>query len=176
MASNRTFKFVRVALSVFIVWQLIGAIFIPNLSSYTGAKLAKIYVPYMNGLGLGGIWSFFAPEPFSPPMFIDYTLEMKDKLPVSGRFPDVNEEHFFRASMNRRISLVRFILTDPKHSEFMFMNYICHKFPDAVSAKLWGVRGEQPDFNMVREQGKKMSVTVHYSSQFIGEFPCKKDS
>jgi hypothetical protein len=55
------------------------------------------------------------------------------------------------------------------------MNYICHKVPEAISAKLWMVRGTQPDFNMVREQGKSMSKTVDYKSQFIGEYPCKRE-
>ena len=166
----------KIAISLFLCFHLLGVIFLPNLSSYTGQFISKIYLPYMNGLGLGGAWSFFAPEPFSPPMYVDYTLEMKDAISVSGRFPDEQEYFFFRSPKNRRGSLTRFILSEDKHSEFMFMNYICHKVPEATSAKLWLVRGTQPDFNMVREQGVPMSKTVDYKSQFIGEYPCKRGS
>ena len=165
---------VRTALSAVIAFQLIGAIFVPNLSSYTGMKLSRFYLPYMNGLGLGGIWSFFAPEPFSPPMFIDYTLERQGAEPLAGRYPEANEKFFFRAPMNRRVSLARFILSDEKHIENMFMNYICHAHPETISAKIWSVRGLQPDYNMVLEQGKKMSETFDYQNQFVGEFACKR--
>lgn len=127
----------------------------------------------MNGLGFGGLWAFFAPEPFAPPVFIDYTITVENEFPISGRFPDENETFFFQSSANRRGALSRFLLSGTDALEYMFMNHICHSYPKAISAKLWSVQGLQPDYNMVRVQGKPISKSIEYRSEFAGEFVCK---
>ena len=161
-------------ISAFLVFHLIGVIMTPNLSSYTADKwLAPVYLPYMHFFNLGGVWSFFAPEPFSPPLFVDYVIKREGDMPVSGRFPPEEDPYYFRPRYNRLTSLARFILNDPAHAEHMMMNYLCHKYPKATSAEFWAVRGLQPDFDSVRERGVKMSVTVDYKSEFFGSFACK---
>lgn len=164
----------RIILSLFVVLHLVGVAIVPNMSSYSAQRVAPFYMQYMHGLGLGGIWSFFAPEPFSPPMYLDYTLEIPNDIPITGRFPDDSEEFFWRSQINRRTSISRFMMSDSIHVEHMFMNYLCHRYPNANSAKIWSVRGTQPDFNMVRNQGKSISKTVDYKSEFVGEFTCAR--
>lgn len=158
-------------LSFLITLHMIGVVFMPNLSSYTGERLKPILSTYMYPLGLTGAWSFFAPEPFSPPTYIDYVVTRKEKAPLSGRFP-TNEEYFFQARTNRRVSVSRFMISDSANVEFMFTSFLCNEHSDAISVETWAVRGTQPDFKMVREENFKMSHTVGYESEFIGNFVC----
>lgn len=163
----------KIGLSFALVFHLLGVIFIPNSTSYTGQKIEKIVFPYMYHLGLSGAWSFFAPEPFSPPMYLDYVVTIKDRAPISDRFPKLENEFFFQARQNRRVSVARFIMQDTANVEYMFASHICQTFEGAESIKVWAVRGIQPDWDSVQKSGKKISKTVDEVSEFLGNFQCQ---
>lgn len=169
-------KLLKYFISIFLVFHLTCVMFVPNSTSYTGQKLEKYILPYMYHLGLSGAWSFFAPEPFSPPMYLDYVVTIKDREPITGRFPEEKDDFFFRARQNRRVSIARFMMQDTANVEFMFVNYLCKKYPNAVSARVWSVRGLQPDFDSVRNSGKKISKTVDEVTEFSGDFACQEQT
>ncbi len=150
--------------------------FVPNSTSYTGQKLEKYILPYMYHLGLSGAWSFFAPEPFSPPMHLDYVVTIKNRAPITGRFPAEKDDFFFRARQNRRVSIAKFMMQDTANVEFMFVNYLCKKYGGALSAKVWVVQGLQPDFDSVRNSEEKISKTIDEITEFSGEFACQENS
>ena len=122
----------HIFLSVFIVFHLGGAILFPNASSYLHTTiLGSIYRPYMNFFGLGSSWGFFAPEPISPPTFIDYVITTENGEQLNGRFPDEKDPYFFRDRQNRRIGLTLFMVSQETYLRNMFMNYLCHQYPNA---------------------------------------------
>ena len=147
-----------------------AVLFTPNLSSYTGQKVAPYILPYMYALGLPGIWSFFAPEPFSPPVYLDYVLTKENGEEVSGRFPS-SEHYSFRARQNRWYSFTSYLLKKTFLIEHMFMNFLCRQHKNVYSAKIWSIQGLQPSLKMV-QQGAPISKTIDFQTEFIGDFVC----
>jgi hypothetical protein len=126
----------------------------------------------VNALGLAHSWGFFAPEPVSPPMYIDYVVQRKNAPPVSGRFPPETNPYFFRDRHNRRMSLSRFILSSDANLKNMFVRYLCWDQREVISMNLWRVTGTQPSLDMVREGKKKMTDAVDHKIEVLGTYYC----
>lgn len=162
----------RVFISAFLAFHLLGVLITPNPASFLSQALSPIYRPYMNLLGLSHTWGFFAPEPISPPLYIDHVVEMRNGTPVSGRFPAEANPYFFRDRYNRRMSLSKFILSSDDHIRNMYVRYLCEENPDAVSAKLWRVVATQPSLQMVQRGEKRMTDPVDFKIEVLGTYYC----
>jgi hypothetical protein len=163
---------IRLAVSVFLFFHLFGVLIAPNPGSFLSQSLAFIYRPYLNALGLAHTWGFFAPEPVSPPMYIDYVIDRKNGGPVNGRFPDEVSPFFFRDRQNRRMSLSKFILSTDDNIKNMFVHYLCSQEKDILSMNLWRVVGTQPSLQMVQEGKKKMTDPVDFKIEVLGTYYC----
>lgn len=166
----------RRAVSALLLFHLVGVFTAPNPYSYLSLSIAKIYRPYMNFFGLAHTWGFFAPEPISPPLYLDYSLEIKDGLPVNGRFPDETSPFFFRDRHNRRMSMSRFIASSDDNIRNMFVRYLCRQNPGAVSAKIWRAIGTQPSLEMVQKGQKKMTDPVDFKIETLGTYYCPEET
>lgn len=165
----------RLLLSIFLIFHLFGVLVAPNPTSYLYIAAAPIYKPYMNGLGLGNTWSFFAPEPVFPQMFLDYVIEYKDGQTARGRFPDEENTFFFRDRHNRRMSMARFIMAQESNWQNMFVNYLCAQNKEASAIKLWRMTGQPPSLEMVRSGEKKATDAVNFKIDILGTYYCKDD-
>lgn len=163
---------IRLVISAFLLFHLGAVLLAPNPASYLGQSLAFVYRPYTNFLGLAHTWGFFAPEPVSPPMYIDYVAEKKNGPPISGRFPLEQNPYFFRDRHNRRMSLSKFILSSDDNLRNMFVRYLCLKEGDIRSINLWRVVGTQPSLKMVQDGLKKMTDPVDFKIEVLGTFYC----
>lgn len=166
---------VRRLVSAFLLFHLFGVLITPNPYSYLNQSLTTVYRPYMNLLGLQHTWGFFAPEPISPPMYIDYTIENKSGLGASGRFPEEKNPFFFRDRYNRRMSMSRFIASSDDNIRNMFVRYLCRQHPDMQSARLWRVTGTQPSLQMVQRGEKRMTDPVDFKIEVLGTYFCPED-
>lgn len=162
----------RVLISTFLVFHLIGVFIAPNPASFLSQALAPVYRPYMNLLGLSHTWGFFAPEPISPPLYIDHIMELRNGMSVSGRFPEEVNPYFFRDRYNRRMSLSKFILSTDDNIRNMYVRYLCRSNPDAISTKLWRVVATQPSLQMVQNGEKKMTDPVDFKIEVLGTYYC----
>ncbi len=165
---------VKIAISAFLLFHLTGIILAPNPTSYLTQSLATVYRPYTHFLGLGHTWGFFAPEPVSPPLYIDYIIERKDAAPISGRFPEEGDPYFFRDRQNRRMSLSKFILMVDDNIKNMFINYLCQQHENILSIKLWRVLTTQPSLAMVQSGEKKMTDPVETKIEVLGTYYCQE--
>ncbi|MGE3261350.1 MAG: hypothetical protein AB7K68_06195 [Bacteriovoracia bacterium] len=165
----------RGLVSAFLIFHLVGVFTAPNPYSYLSQSIAPVYRPYMNFFGLAHTWGFFAPEPISPPLYIDYTLEMKNGLAVSGRFPDETNPFFFRDRHNRRMSMSRFIASTDENIRNMFVRYLCRQHPGMTSGKLWRVVGSQPSLEMVQKGERRMTDPVEFKIDVLGTYYCPED-
>lgn len=162
----------RLVVSALLVFHLVGILLAPNPNSYLTQSVSFIYRPYTNLLGLAHTWGFFAPEPVSPPMYIDYVVERKNDSSVSGRFPDEVDPFFFRDRHNRRMTLSRFILNADNNIRNMFVRYLCLQEKDVISVKLWRVTGTQPSLDMVRSGERRMTDPVDFKIEVLGTYYC----
>ena len=149
-----------------------GSLIAPNPTSYLSHALSGVYRPYLSFLGLASTWSFFAPEPFYHPIYIDYVVNRKDKMPVSGRFPEEKNPYFLRDRYNRRIGLARIILASDDNVRNMFVHYLCQEYPDMESANLWRVLATEPSLEMVRKGEKKITDPADFKIEILGTYFC----
>lgn len=157
MATTRANFFVKVGMSLWLVFHLFVIAFVPNAQNYLGMKLAPVIGPYANFFELTNAWSFFAPEPGPPPVFIEYELLSRagDSL-RNGLWPDLNEKLIFRDRLNRRIAVAEYMISSEQRAEKMMAPYLCSRNPDAGSVRLWRVAYGLPGFNEVAKGGKPL--------------------
>lgn len=163
---------IRLIISAFLIFHLGGVLLAPNPASYLSQALAPVYRPYTNFFGLAHTWGFFAPEPVSPPMYIDYVIQKRGAPAVSGRFPSEENPYFFRDRHNRRMSLSKFILSTDDNIKNMFVRYLCLEEDDVLSINLWRVVATQPSLAMVQSGEKKMTDPVDFKIEVLGTYYC----
>ncbi len=169
---KRRLHWVKISFSIVLVFHLIGVLLTPNPNSYAFRGLSSVYRPYMDFLGLGSTWGFFAPEPVSPPLYIDYVLEQKNALSIMGRFPPEQNPYFFRDRYNRLMTLSKFILASDENIKAMFIAHLCREYPNTQSAKLWRVTGMQPSLDLVQRGEKKMTDAIDYRIEVLDTYYC----
>ncbi len=165
-------KNIRTLVSLLLAAHLFAVVVGPNSRSYLFSSAQFLLHPWLAGLNLAHSWGFFAPEPISPPIYIDWVSERRGAVSESGRFPDEKNPFFFRDRHNRRMSMSKFIMSKPDNIQNMFMNWQCKKDPSLVSMKVWRVTGIQPTLDMVRSGEKKMTDVVDYKIDVMGSFYC----
>lgn len=165
----------RLAISAFLCFHLFGVFVTPNPRSYLNQSVSAVVRPYMNYLGLGFTWGFFAPEPVSPPMFIDYVIAKKGGGEISGRFPKDPDPYFFRDRQNRRLALSRFIMNNDDYIRNMFVRYQCLHEQEIESMRLWRVTLTQPTLEDVQAGKKKMTDAGDYKIEVLGTYYCPED-
>ena len=166
----------RFWVSLFLIFHLFGVLIGPNPNSFLGQSVAPVYRPYLNFFGLGSTWSFFAPEPFYHPIYIDYVLNLKGKMPLSGRFPEEKSPYWMRDRQNRRMGLARIILSSDDNVRNMFVHYLCREHPDLESANLWRVLATEPSLEMVQKGQKKITDPADFKIEVLGTYFCPEAS
>jgi hypothetical protein len=166
---------IRLTVSTFLIFHLGGVLLAPNPTSYLSQALSPVYRPYTNFLGLAHTWGFFAPEPVSPPMYIDYVIQKRGAPAMSGRFPPEQNPYFFRDRHNRRMSLSKFILSSDDNIKNMFVRYLCLRESDVLSINLWRVVATQPSLAMVQAGEKKMTDPVDFKIEVLGTYYCPEE-
>jgi hypothetical protein len=163
----------RAAISAFLLFHLLGVVAAPNPNSYLYASIAPLYRPYMNALGLGHTWGFFAPEPAAPPMYIDYIVDKLDGSSISGRFPEEGSPFFFRDRQNRRMTLSRFILSADDNIRNMFVRRFCLQNKDQVQQiRLWRTVATQVSLEQVKKGEKRMTDAAEHKIEVLGTYYC----
>lgn len=162
----------RRLVSFFLLFHLLGVLTAPNKISFLSQAIAPVYTPYLTLLGLASTWSFFAPEPFYAPVHLDYAIEQKDGMPVTGRFPDAENPFFFRDRFNRRIALTRQIAASEGTIKGMFVHYLCGQYPGMISVKLWGVMGTMSSLQQVKGGERKITDPGEIKTEVLGTHYC----
>ncbi|MCO5141833.1 MAG: hypothetical protein M9962_01940 [Oligoflexia bacterium] len=163
---------IKILISAFLLFHLLGVVTSPNQSSFLTQSLLEIYRPYMTTLGLFHSWGFFAPEPVSPPIYIDYLLERKNGTTESKRFPNEVSPYFFRDRQNRRLTLSKFILTSDDSVKSTLVRYLCNTEKDVSSVKIWRVMYQQPSLESVKSGKIKMTDSDKFHIHPFGTYYC----
>lgn len=165
----------KIFISILLSLHLFAVIFMPNPRSFVVMSVSNVLLPYMGTLGLSHTWGFFAPEPISPPMYIDYVFELKSGEKESGRYPAEKNPYPFRDQYNRRMSMSKIVLSSDENLRNMFMRYMCNKNQEIISAKLWRVTGIQPSLEMVQKGERKMTDAIDYKIDVLGTYFCTEE-
>jgi hypothetical protein len=124
MRSRRAW--IRRGLTVLIVLQL-GIVFIaPVPESAPARAVGNSIERYMNFFEFTTRWSFFAPDPGSPPMFAEYELLDRAGNGIGvGKWPEEQASYFFADRQFRRVVMNSYFVNLPEASERLLVPWLC---------------------------------------------------
>ena len=128
----------RGVLSAFVVFHLAAVTLAPNTNSLIGKKLVPVFEPYLSFFELTNSWSFFAPDPGPPPVFVEWELlDKSGNMVGTGSMPEGMRTAGMRESLNRRLAAVEFMILSDDRIQKMLVPYLCRKQQGVHSVKVW---------------------------------------
>ena len=152
-------RFLRLVLSLFVVYHLAAVIIMPNASSLLGRKFSRYLTDYSNTLGINTTWQFFSPGP-APVFYLEYDVEEANREgddssdAKSYQLPPKRRASYYDELYNRTLYSMRFFVLAPVDTfERFFVRWLCKKHPEAESLSIRTV-GE-PVVNIERAGGEE---------------------
>ncbi|MNK08116.1 hypothetical protein D3C87_260440 [compost metagenome] len=136
-------RILKIALSLWAVYQIFVIMVMPNLGSYLGRSALPFVSPYASALGFNASWNFFSPDP-AHTMYIRYmvryddvnNMQDSDKEPVQGYFPREKNKGIADMTRQRELYIMRFMIIAPKRLQYLMGPWLCRQYPGATSLEL----------------------------------------
>lgn len=131
----------KILLSVWIVYNLITLVVMPNAGSFLGRKFGAWLGPYANVVGLNASWNFFSPDP-AHTMYIKYYVEFLNadgeevKEPITGYFPQEKNQGVMDITRRRELYVMRFMMIGANRLQALFAPWLCRQYPGATSVHI----------------------------------------
>ena len=137
-------------LSLWIVYNIVVIVVMPNAGSYFGRITSRFIGPYANSVGLNAGWNFFSPDP-AHTMYIRYMVYFNnssnsdatgdsnsetEKEPIEGYFPAEKNKMISSVFRSRELYLMRFMIMDKRHLKNLFGPWLCRQYPGATSVDM----------------------------------------
>lgn len=161
----------RVLLSIFIVYHLIVISVLANGGSFLGRKLGPWISPYGNLFGVNVVWNFFAPDP-AHTMYIHYVVHFLDSEegtqldPVEGFIPPEKEKIVVNTSKRRFLYAMRSLIFDEKRMKVFLGPFLCRQHPGADSIVIKNILEPIPSLDLVQlnsVQEKQQATLLEYT-------------
>lgn len=147
---KRATLILKALLSLWIVYNIVVIIVMPNAGSYFGRVTSRFIGPYANAVGLNAGWNFFSPDPahtmyirymvyFNNPHASDSSTESeaeKEKEPIEGYFPAEKNKMISSMFRSRELYVMRFMIMDKRHLKNLFGAWLCRQYPGASSVDM----------------------------------------
>lgn len=166
---------IKLGLSAAIVFQLFCVCLAPNRNAYLRNRFSSFTDPYTNFMGLASTWSFFAPDPGPPPLYVEY--EVFDKNGVSlrtGTWPSPDDHFFFSDRTLRRGAAAQFMLSHPDYAMNMLVPYFCRNDSTIGSVRVWATIYSTPSIQEVAEGKRMIGDTVNIEKKSLGYDFCSE--
>lgn len=170
-APKKPALWLRIVLSVFIVYHLIVISVLANGSSFLGRRLDPWISFYGNLLGLNVAWNFFAPDP-AHTMFIHYTVRFDGKEgeeprdSVEGYIPPEKEKIVIDTSKRRFLYAMRFLVFDERRMKILLGPFLCRQHPGAHAVHLENILEPIPSLDVSQlenQREKQQSIFMEYT-------------
>ncbi|KYG63951.1 hypothetical protein AZI86_14165 [Bdellovibrio bacteriovorus] len=135
----------KVLLSLWIVYNIVVMLIMPNIGSYLGRSMSRYITPYAGAVGLSAGWDFFSPDP-AHTLYIEYTVyfphpaqgEGEPRDPVEGYFPPEKNLPVHDPVRKRDLYATRYMALSPKRLRVVFGPWLCRQYPGAsqVNARI----------------------------------------
>jgi hypothetical protein len=166
-------KAFKIALSVFLAFHFFCISLVPSGQNYAVYLVAPIVEPYVKLLSIGSTWSFFAPDPGPPPLYIEYELLSADGTHLDQkRWPDDQNAPFFREQRAWRATLARGLIALPTGGEQFMGPYLCRINSGAFSIRMWTLEFGAPSLLDVRDGKRRVGDEVDQRRRFVGTVSC----
>lgn len=150
-------KRIQLLLSLFLVFHLAAIAIAPNKDTYLGTLIRPVLEPYINFFEFAPSWNFFAPDPATPLVFLEWELlDEFGRIYGNGSIPQRVDPFLLRERQNRTIALTRFLVYSDERIEQILGPWLCRKNPDAGSVRIWKVVYTAPGLREVSEGKRKV--------------------
>lgn len=127
----------KIALSIFAVFHVACVALAPLPESLVHDWIRPFTEPYLNGLGLGAHWEFFAPDPRNARLFVEWELLNAEGQPIGkGQWPDPESPYWLSERHNRRVFFAAFLVAHQLRVDRVIGPWACRS-PGAHSVRLW---------------------------------------
>jgi hypothetical protein len=171
---NKWFKrAVHVGLSVLVAFHLFCVLLVPAGSNYIGWLVAPYVEPYVRMLAIGSTWGFFSPDPGPPPLVIEFEAISDTGGQIrTGRWPDQQDQLFFRERKTWRVTLSRWLSMTPNAGEQMLGPLLCRENPGAFQIRMWALEFGTPSLLDVRDGKRQVGDEVEQQRRYLGMSYC----
>lgn len=154
MRKSKLSLFLRLSLSIFVIYHIAAVVVMPNPGSLLGRKVARYFTDYTNTLGINTTWQFFSPGP-APVFYLEYELETAgENVGESLQLPPKRRASYYDELYNRTLYAMRFFVLAPMDTfERFFVPWLCKKHLEAEAITIRTV-GE-PIVNIERAGGSE---------------------
>jgi hypothetical protein len=131
-------RFLRFALSIFLLYHLAVITVMPNPSSLLGRRFSRYLTDYANTLGINTTWQFFSPGP-APVFYLEYDVETSDVEAEAKSFqlPEKRRASYYDELYNRTLYSMRFFVLAPIETfERYFVRFLCKQHPEAEALSI----------------------------------------
>ncbi len=131
----------KIFLSVWIVYNIITMVVMPNAGSFLGRKYGHYIAPYANIVGLNASWNFFSPDP-AQTIYLKYFIEFLNsdgdsvQDPIVGYFPQEKNKAVMDVNRRRELYVMRFMIIGPNRLQNLFGPWLCRQYPNATSVHI----------------------------------------
>lgn len=125
-------KWIKLGLSVFVIYHLFVVLTVPNPQSYLTREVASFILPYANTLSINTPWQFFSPEPSS---YVYYEYEVipdsLDEEMKTYQWPPKDRSEYLIDNYMRLIYHSRFSTSSEQRIHQFFLPWLCRYHPEA---------------------------------------------
>lgn len=167
----------KILLNLFVIYHLLVVVISPNISTYLGSRLSPFIAAYAGVLGLGSTWSFFAPDPGPPPLFLEWEiLGEHNSVTSSGQIPEKDSPFWLVERQNRRFILARILYNENGRHLIIMGNYLCRLYPQSSGVRLWKSIYTIPTIEEVKSGKRRIGDDIGMLRTSVGTHFCERDS
>jgi hypothetical protein len=166
----------KTILNLFVIYHVLVVVLSPNITSDLGSKFSPFISVYAGIFGLGSTWSFFAPDPGPPPLFLEWEILGEQNAVVGlGQIPEKSSPFWLVERQNRRFVLVRNLYLDHGRHLIVMGNYLCRLYPKSSGVRLWKSIHTVPTHHEVQSGQRKIDDEFGVLRSSVGTHFCERD-
>jgi len=167
----------KILLNLFVIYHLTVVVFSPNIQTYLGQIVSPWISAYAGVLALSSTWSFFAPDPGPPPVFLEWELLGDHNAVVGqGQLPELKNPFWLVERQNRRFVVVRSLFNMPERYLGVFGPYLCRTHSEIKGVRLWKSMHTVPSMQEILEGKRQFDDGVGDQRSSVGLHFCEQES
>ncbi len=166
----------KILLSVWIVYNIVVMLIMPNVGGYFGRTMSRFITPYASIVGLNAGWNFFSPDP-AHIMYLEYSVQYPDTAegesvePVEKFFPPEKNQPIYNPARKRDMYATRYMALDPKRLRMLFGPWLCKQNPGASNIDLKLIVETVPSLDKVVQRPEleisDLSERLEFSKEYV---------
>ncbi len=163
-------SFLKVILSFWIVYHLIGILIMPSIQSIVVKEKGWIFRPYLNQIGLNTTWNLFSPDPATA-MFMKIKLVFRDEAreAVDLTIPDFADAINWNPTKRRALYMMRYAILDEQKVYQFLVPWLCRNHPGTKEIYIEGIGTRIPGIDQARNE-QLYKISELRSRQTVKEY------